>query len=312
MLGILVMLLAGGFLSLQNVIVRIFFQGNGEIGGILSANFEHTILFLQTRTFFMMLFLGLLALRIYPKTFTEIRQGGTALKSPLVSGLIYFVTVILLYLAIGNIPAGIAVTLFFVHPIIAMLLGWWRDRAQPNVLRWLILAGVTMGLILVTPQLQGNLSAQFTFGVTCALGAGLGFALYAVSAQTALIHFHPISFSLITFFLLFLFSSLTAVILPIQISESLCLPVLLWSIVSGVITLGGLVFTNLGIRLVGASTATLVGSIEPALTAVVAWLILQETLDLRQIIGIAIVTLSIAGLGLEKQAPNSSFHGDGS
>jgi drug/metabolite transporter (DMT)-like permease len=75
---------------------------------------------------------------------------------------------------------------------------------------------------------------------------------------------------------------------------------------SGLITVGGLVFTNLGIRLVGAATATLVGSIEPALTAFLAWLILQESLDPRQMIGIAIVTLSIAGLGLEKK--QSTLH----
>ncbi|MDR9403406.1 MAG: EamA family transporter [Halothece sp. Uz-M2-17] len=300
MLGILVMLLAGGFLSLQNVIVRVFFEGNEAIGGILSPTFEHTVLFLQTRTFFMTLFLGLLALRIYPKTFTEISQAGTHLKSPLLSGGIYFFTVILLYLAIGNIPAGIAVALFFIHPIIAMLLGWWRDRAQPNLFRWIIIAGVTTGLILVTPQLQSHLSSQFTFGVVCALGAGVGFALYAITAQNALIQFHPISFSLITFFLLFLLSSLTGLILQITIPQDLWLSLLLWSLGSGLITLGGLVFTNLGIRLVGAPTATLVGSIEPALTAVAAWLILQEVLDPRQIIGIVTVTLSIAGLGLEK------------
>ena len=308
MLGILVMLLAGFFLSLQNVTVRVFFQGNAEIGGILTANFEHTVLFLQIRTLFMTLFLSLLALRFYPKTFTEISQGGVRLKFPFLSGAIYFVTVILLYLAIGSIPAGIAVTLFFIHPMIAMLLGW--RQGQPNRWRWGILTGVMVGLILVTPQLQGNLSSQFTFGVICALGAGVGFALYAVSAQKALLAFHPISFSIITFCLLFLLASLTVLILQITIARSLWLPVILWSLGSGIITVGGLVFTNLGIRLVGAATATLVGAIEPALTAVVAWLILQESLDLRQIIGIAIVTLSIAALGLEPKISPSRFDGN--
>jgi len=167
---------------------------------------------------------------------------------------------------------------------------------------------VTMGLILVTPQLQANLSSQFTFGMMCALGAGIGFGLYAFTAQNALIQFHPISFSLITFFLLFLLSSLTSLILQITIPQNLWLTLLLWSAGSGLITLGGLVFTNLGIRLVGAATATLVGSIEPALTALVAWFILQETLDPRQIFGVALVTLSIASLGLERRKQSSTFH----
>lgn len=297
MLGILVMLLAAGFLSIQNVIVRVFFHGNA----ILPSDFEHTVLFLQTRTLFMIIFLSLLAWRVYPKTFLEIAKAGTGLKAPFFSGTIYFITVILLYLAIGNIPAGIAITLFFIHPVVAMLWGWWRDRAQSSLFRWSIVIAVMMGLILVTPQLQVNVSSQFTFGVCCALGAGIGFGLYAVTAQNALINFHPISFSLITFTLIFLFSSVTTFICNPEIPQTVLLSLLWWSLGSGLISLGGLFFTNLGIRLVGAAKATLIGAIEPAFTAVLAWMILQETLEPRQMIGIAIVTISIAGLGLEKQ-----------
>lgn len=306
MLNILVMLLAAGFLSILNLIVRVFFQGYAGIGGFFPADFEHTVLFLQTRTLFMVIFLSLLAWRIHPKAFLEIANSGTRLKFPLLSGSIYFITVILLYLALGNIPAGIAITLFFVHPAIATLLGWWYNHNRPTLFRWSIIIGVIIGLVLVTPNLQANFSSQFTFGVLCALGAGIGFAVYAVTAQTALINFHPISFSLITFALLFLLSSIVVLFLNQEISQAVWLPLLLWSMASGLITVGGLVFTNLGIRLAGAATATLVGSIEPALTALLAWLILQETLDPRQMVGIAIVTISVAGLGLEKQ--QSTLH----
>jgi len=308
MVGILVMLLAAGFLSILNLMVRVFFQGDAGIGGFFPPDFEHTVLFLQTRTLFMVIFLSLLAWRIYPKAFTEIANSGTRLKSPFISGSIYFITVILLYLALGNIPAGIAITLFFVHPAIATLLGWRYKRDRPTLFRWLIIIGVIIGLVLVAPNLQGNFSSQFLFGALCALGAGIGFAVYAITAQTALIKFHPISFSLITFTLLFLLSSAAVLLLNMEVPQPVWLSLLLWSMASGLITVGGLVFTNLGIRLVGAATATLVGSIEPALTAFLAWLMLQETLDPRQMVGIAIVTLSIAGLGLEKK--QSTLHGN--
>ena len=300
MAGILTMLLAAGFLSIQNVIVRVFFQGNANLGGVFPSDCEHTVLFLQTRTLFMVLFLCLLAWRIYPQTFVEITRAGKLLKLPLISGTIYFFTVILLYLAIGNIAAGIAVTLFFIHPIVAMLLGWRRDR--PTLFRGGILTGVIIGLILVTPQLQATLSSEFSLGVFCAFGAGVGFALYAVTAQKALIHFHPISFSLITFTLLFILSSLVTLKLSPDIPLDVWRPFIIWSAGSGLVTLGGLVFTNLGIRFVGAATATLVGSIEPALTAIFAWIVMQEALEIRQIIGIAIVTLSIAVLSLEQRS----------
>ena len=306
MLGLLVMLLAAIFLSIQNVIVRLFFEGTAELGGVLTSNFEHTVLFLQVRTFFMSLAIALLAWRIYPKVFLEIKNSGKQLQSPILCGAIYFFTVILLYLAIGNLPAGIAITLFFVHPAIALLLGWWFNQEKPTFFRWLIISGVILGLILVTPNLQADLSSQFIFGTLCALGAGLGFALYATSAQRALIHFHPLSFSLVTFTLLFLFSSVTVLLMGIEIPSTRLLPVILWSLISGLVTVGGLVFTNLGIRLVGAPTASLVGSSEPVLTTVLAWLLLQENLELRQVAGMMLVTLSISGLGVEKQV--STFH----
>lgn len=300
------MLLAAIFLSIQNVIVRLFFEGTRDIGSVLSPNFEHTVLFLQVRTFFMVLSVGLLAWRIYPKAFSEIKDSGAGLKSPILSGSIYFVTVILLYLGIGNIPTGIAITLFFIHPAIALLLGWRFNQEKPTLFRWLIIGGVILGLILVTPNLQADLSSQFIFGSLCALGAGIGFALYATTAQRALIQFHPISFSLVTFTLLFLLSSLTVLLMRIEIPTALLVPVILWSFASGLITVGGLVCTNIGIRLVGAPTATLIGSSEPILTGILAWLILQENLELRQIAGIIMVTIFIAGLGMEKQ--QSAFH----
>jgi len=301
MVGLFVMLLAAGFLSIQNVIVRIFFQGNAQLGGILPSDFEHTVLFLQTRTLFMVIFLSLLAWRIYPQAFGEIFQARSRLKFPLLSGTIYFITVILLYLAIGSIPAGIAVTVFFIHPIVAMLLGWWRNQDQPTLFRLSILTSVMIGLVLVIPELQATFSSDFTFGILCALGAGIGFAVYAIAAQTSLIEFHPLSFSLITFAVLFLLSSITVFLFPLTIAQDSWSPLLIWSFGSGFITLGGLVFTNLGIGLVGAPTATLIGSTEPAFTAILAWLILQETLEPRQMVGIAIVTLSIAGLGVAKK-----------
>ncbi len=298
------MLLAAGFLSIQNVIVRIFFQGNAEIGGILPADFEHTVLFLQTRTFFMVIFLSLLAWRIQPKVFGEIAIARSRLRLPIISGTIYFITVILLYLAIGSIPASIAITVFFIHPIAVMLLGWWQNQARPTLFRWGIITGVMIGLIWVIPELQTNFSSQFTLGLSCAFGAGIGFALYATTAQSALRAFPSLSFSLITFTVLFILSSITVLFLPLNPAQIVWFPLLIWSFGSGAITLGGLVFTNLGIGLVGAPTATLIGSIEPALTAILAWLILQETLESRQMIGIAIVTLSIAGLGLDKIIPH--------
>ncbi|WP_243146880.1 DMT family transporter [Scytonema sp. UIC 10036] len=57
---------------------------------------------------------------------------------------------------------------------------------------------------------------------------------------------------------------------------------------------------NLGIRKSGANTASIIGSSSPALTALVAWATISETLNVIQSVGIGIVTLGIALLSREK------------
>ncbi len=72
------------------------------------------------------------------------------------------------------------------------------------------------------------------------------------------------------------------------------------SLLSALFTFGGHVLNNWGIHLIGAGRAAIVGSTNPALTAVLAGLTIQETLNGVQITGIALVTISIALLNYDK------------
>ena len=68
---------------------------------------------------------------------------------------------------------------------------------------------------------------------------------------------------------------------------------------SGVISFIGHTLNNLGIRQIGATTASIVGASSPALTALIAWATISETLNLIQSLGIGVVTLGIALLSGE-------------
>jgi drug/metabolite transporter (DMT)-like permease len=311
MTGILVMLLAATFLAIENVIVRVLFQGGwfwGHwIGDLLPADFAHTVLFLQWRTVAMVLLLALFSPKLYAATFADLKtlllvgEKRKWLLRSMGSGAIFSLTVLLLYFAIGNVPTGIAITLFFIHPVAAALLAWFWFGDRPSWLRGGIMLVVLLGLVAATGNFQTHASGDFLIGSLAAIGAGIGFASYATVAQQCLRWVHPIPFSLVTFVTIFFLTSSSILWLQISPPESSQTLLVLWSLLSGAVTLAGLLFHNIGIGLVGAPTAALVGSSEPIFTSLLAWLALQEKLQPGQILGIFLVTTGISVLSIEKK-----------
>ncbi len=68
---------------------------------------------------------------------------------------------------------------------------------------------------------------------------------------------------------------------------------------SAIVTLSGHLMFNYGIKLIGATTSATIGATNPSLTAILAWLTIQETINGLQIMGIIIVTVGILLLSQE-------------
>ena len=74
---------------------------------------------------------------LYPKTWSDIRQLGhrsqrPQLKLALAGGLLMFLYLALLYVAIGQIATGIALTLFFTFPVFTALFSWIWFGTPPS------------------------------------------------------------------------------------------------------------------------------------------------------------------------------------
>ena len=52
--------------------------------------------------------------------------------------------------------------------------------------------------------------------------------------------------------------------------------------------------------MIDAARASLLGATVPALTALLAWAILQKTLQVQQIFGLVLITLGVVALSLEQ------------
>jgi len=77
-------------------------------------------------------------------------------------------------------------------------------------------------------------------------------------------------------------------------------------------TIGGYLFTNFGIQLLGAAQSSLISAIGPVLTTLLAFSIVGDRLDISQLVGVFLVMLGVGWLNLQnirKSPQGKSFDG---
>ncbi|MDF5707436.1 MAG: DMT family transporter [Nostoc sp. S4] len=310
MLGILIVLLSSFVLAFHNVTVRVLFSEHLVVslflvGGYVKPDLQNSFLLMFMRMLLVVPLMGFLAFKLYPSTLKEFqdlftRQYRDVLIQAFSCGGLMFVYIALLYIAIGLIPTGIATTLFFIYPVFTALLSWKFFGQRPTFFRWLVIGIILVGCVLVIPKSSINHSNHtIVVGIFASVSAGIIYAFYNVIAQKCLEKFHPVPFTWISFASTLLLSGVSLVFWPVPSTQLDWTPLWIGSIFSGLVSFIGHTLNNLGIRMIGATTASIVGSSSPALTAIVAWGTISETLNLTQIIGISIVTFGIALLSGE-------------
>ncbi|MEM9483341.1 MAG: DMT family transporter [Cyanobacteria bacterium P01_F01_bin.116] len=313
LLGIGFVLISALALSAQNVVLRLFFTesrlfGQIPFGGFVTPHLSNVVLLLSMRMAMMALLLAVLTPWLYPKTF---RVLGALPKMPkllgyvVASGGCLFVGLILLYTALSQVAAGIAISMFFIYPSITVLLAWLFFRQVPQGYQlWLMLV-IFIGVVLTSMTTSAEPTTNPLIGGVCALAAGLAFGLYGIVAELSLKGqsvLHPVPFSLCTFAIVASLASLTLLLLQdITIAPAVWPAVIGMTLFSAILTLMAYVLNNSGIGLIGASLTALLSASAPALTALFAWWSLQEALQQQQIFGIGLVTVGVATLSLKSR-----------
>ncbi|ERN43049.1 putative permease, DMT superfamily [Rubidibacter lacunae KORDI 51-2] len=305
------LLVSALLLAVQNIIVRVVFQPSpvfGRVlGGWLSPSPVNSLLFLQLRALLTFGVMLVVLPRLYPPVLREaiaLARESALLWRVFACGSAFFLTAALLYFAIAQLPAGIAIALLFVHPVLTVLLAWilWGDR--PTRARVLAMVLVCCGLVFTIPNRGVALPTGTVWGAIAALVAGGSVALYTIGAQRCLQRVRPIPFSLIVVATILVWSSLSLLWVPEAIAH-LNSKVWVAGLLSAAVTCGGQICLNAGIYRVGAPTAALIGAVEPGLTALLAWWIVRETLPPQQAIGIGLVAIGVVALSLNRQADRS-------
>jgi drug/metabolite transporter (DMT)-like permease len=306
LLGFVLVLLSSVFFCIQNVVVRILFAeqpllGMGMTGGYLTPTLHNSFLLLLLRMLLAVPLMGLLATRLYPSIWREVtalgrRSQRRALLHAIAGGGLMFAYLALLYVSIGLIPTAIALTLFFTFPLFTALLSWRFFGQRPSAVRWGIMATILMGSALTIPveQWQGDGSL---WGIFLGVASGVAYALYTVNAQKSFDYLHPLTYTWVSFALTLVFAALFLGVWPGDEATGLAWgPIWIGSLISGIVTFAGHMLYNSGIKYIGATTAAMIGSANPALTVVLAWVAIRETLNAIQLLGVSIVTVSVSSL----------------
>lgn len=249
--------------------------------------------------------MALLAPKLYSSTWKDLGQlrnpeQRQLLWQSIAAGILMFLYLALLYVSIGLIPTGIALTLFFTYPVFTALFSWRWFGSRPTLMRWGIMAAVLLGSFLTMPHTATDTGSDRLIGIITGIVSGITYALYTVVAQKSFEKLHPVPFTWISFATTLVLSSICFLGWQMYAAPLPWLPLWIGGLLSAIVTFAGHLMNNFGIRLIGATTASMIGASNPALTVVLAWLTIQETLNGLQMLGVLIVTCSVALLSIER------------
>ncbi len=137
-----------------------------------------------------------------------------------------------------------------------------------------------------------------------AIAAGIAFALYLIFMQLGFKKLHPVPVSLIQFFTIFVLSSVILIFfgpnLGVLVEPGKRGGFIISGILLGALTLAGYLTNNFGVRFMGAALASIIASIGPVVTALLAWILINNPLQGVQILGILLVTVGVGLLSMER------------
>jgi drug/metabolite transporter (DMT)-like permease len=322
MIGILIILASALFLATQNVALKIIvsrheFLGLFPLGGWVEPTPDHSLLLLQVRMLLTVPLMLLLTPKLHPAAKQELKHllNQRSLSQDQIhrryflriisANVCVFVALTLVYFAISTLTTGVAVTIFFIHPAITVLYAWWFLGEQARKRQLLLMGMILVGIVLTTPGIDGTLAlTDWLPGVLAAIAGAFTYAGYSLLTQTCLqatnipLRLHPVTFSLVQFIVMLTLASLGLLAIQIQVPQEFWPMILGMSMVSAIAAMTAYILNNIGIQLIGASKTSLISAMTPILTTLLAAFFIQETIALRQFMGICLVTSGIAALSL--------------
>ncbi|WP_017318186.1 EamA family transporter [Mastigocladopsis repens] len=322
--GIILLVLSTVASALYNIVIKVIFLPGSQIFGVfdvervISPTLGNSLLILMLRMLVVVPLMLVLAPILHSRVWQDLQYLGDSIRGnssnptakrvlvlSIVSGCFLFLSQVLIYLAIGQVPTGVAIALFFVYPVISGLLSWSLFGDRLTFFSFGAMAAIGLGELLVLGSSSSTVMRNIPLGSIAAIASGTAFAFYLIFSRKCAAKLHPVSFTLINFATM-LFLSVFGLILPLptnwnlQLNPAYFLELVLCAFLLGVLTLFSYLLNNFGIRKIGASRSAIIGATIPVITGILAGLIIQETLQIEQVLGVLLVTFGAAAFCFEK------------
>jgi drug/metabolite transporter (DMT)-like permease len=206
----------------------------------------------------------------------------------------------LYFASLDRNPASVNGILLYVYPVFVALIGWLVNRTPPTNREWLAMAFALFGVLLTIrqPGEQFGFAQADPLGVLFVIGSALWYSVYIVTSDRV-VHqpgawLSTAWISLGAAFSFTLIGGMTG-LLNFNLSLEAIWILVAMVFVSTILALGTF---YAGMRIVGPTAASLLSTLEPVFTVLLAMLALSERLASIQILGGVFVLAAVILLTL--------------
>jgi drug/metabolite transporter (DMT)-like permease len=208
-------------------------------------------------------------------------------------GVLFAISSLSLFMSFLYMPAGVASTLLFTHPIMVALIMavFFKERITPAVVFSIALAFGGVCLLYYS----GEGMVLNTTGVILVLLSALSYALYMIVVNKSSLCFSTfkLTFYALMFCLvcvgLFSFTNKDFYIQPIT-NLNQVVYILLLSVVT---TIMSLCLMNIAVKILGSTPTSIMGALEPLTAVVIGVFVFNEVFTLNLACGIVLILISV-------------------
>ncbi|KPL60983.1 DMT family transporter [Rossellomorea vietnamensis] len=203
------------------------------------------------------------------------------------------------FLSIEASSVAIAATLMYTAPVFVLFISFLLRLEQSTWFKWCCIAGVLLGIILLTGAYNTESISVSFLGILAGLAAGLSYALFIFGFKNASSHGTPPTTLTIAFFsfcLILIFLTDKGEAAAVLTSKDLGLFILLGILGAG---LSFLLYVN-GIRKTTPANASMVAMVEPVTASLFGVLVIGDHLNIIQMLGMAVILVTITTLSVKQ------------
>jgi drug/metabolite transporter (DMT)-like permease len=207
------------------------------------------------------------------------------------------------FIGITEGSIAVAATLMYCAPVFVYLISFVFKLEQPSLIKWIAIAMVMLGIVLLTRIYAIEAGGITPAGVAAGLLSGLSYALFIFGFKYAAPYGSPqailvIAFAVLSAVLVILGDGSQIVAVPVSPEWPLF-------VVLGLIG-GGLSFILYitGLRHTAPAVASIVAMVEPVTAALFGVLVFNESLAGVQILGMGLILVTVTALSVYSSRQN--------